>query len=537
MKKNYLVLENISKTYDDGYQAVDKINIKINKGDFITILGPSGCGKTTILKMIAGFEFPTTGKILLNNIDIKDLPINKRPTSTVFQDYALFPNMSVYKNITYGLKIMRKPLKNISVQEKKKREKIYREALKDSLSQTKKLIRQQKLIQKKINEYDQIYNRYPELKSIKHMRYAQYINRYDSLLAKLENKFGSTRIKKKSFINIKLFFSKIFNKKTPPKLNLKKYNKYEQAVIKLQAWYRFKTPIDRKIDILKFKNFKIEKEIAYWAVYPDVMYEKFDDKFTTRKLTKKEIENRANKMIDLVGLKGFENKYPDDLSGGMKQRVALARSLVIEPEILLLDEPLSALDAKVRVQMQKLLRNIHEKLKITFILVTHDQEEALTLSNKIVVMDKGKIKQIGSPKLVYEEPESLYVAKFIGSANIFDGKFIDHKTVLLNNKKINFLPQNNLNNLDNGKEVNIIIRPEDIKIVEKNKGFFNTSIRSVIYKGETYLISCNWKGKSILIKTTEKYNRDSMIGISWNLDAIHVIPKEQIYKNEFFDPI
>lgn len=177
-------------------------------------------------------------------------------------------------------------------------------------------------------------------------------------------------------------------------------------------------------------------------------------------------------MIHLVGLKGFEDKYPEDLSGGMKQRVALARALVVEPDIILLDEPLSALDAKVRLQMQNELKRIHNELKLTFILVTHDQQEALSLSNKIVVMSKGVIEQVGSPKSIYDTPSSLWVAKFIGSANIFQGQYLGNKKVQLFDKTFVCRESSNLKQINKNDLVDVIVRPEDVIVVKPKNGVF-----------------------------------------------------------------
>jgi spermidine/putrescine transport system ATP-binding protein len=188
--KNFIQLSNISKTYDDGYVAVKDINININNGEFVTLLGPSGCGKTTILKMLAGFELPTSGKIIVNNIDIKDLPINERPTATVFQDYALFPNMNIYQNITYGLKVMRKEISGITNQDFKDSEKVYREGIKKAANEIKKINNQQGKLLRQISKLNDLYKKYPEVESIKDMRELQYEMKEKSFLKKIKDKYG-----------------------------------------------------------------------------------------------------------------------------------------------------------------------------------------------------------------------------------------------------------------------------------------------------------------------------------------------------------
>ena len=219
---NIIELKNIVKTYDNGFTAVDGFNLEVKRGEFVTFLGPSGCGKTTTLRMIAGFEIPTSGEILLDGQDISKLPPNKRPINTVFQRYALFPHLNIFDNIAFGLKL--------------------------------------------------------------------------------------------------------------------------------------------------------------------------------KKLPKTEIVKKVKKVLEMVDLEGFEDRKVATLSGGQQQRIAIARALVNEPEILLLDEPLGALDLKMRKEMQIELKGMHDRLGITFIYVTHDQEEALTMSDKIVVISEGEIQQIGTPE-------------------------------------------------------------------------------------------------------------------------------------------
>ncbi|MBR1607333.1 MAG: spermidine/putrescine ABC transporter ATP-binding protein, partial [Clostridia bacterium] len=240
-------LENISKEYD-GVTVLDDINLYIRKKEFVTLLGPSGCGKTTTLRIIGGFEYPTTGRVMFEGKDITSLPPYKRRVNTVFQKYALFPHLNVYDNIAFGLKL--------------------------------------------------------------------------------------------------------------------------------------------------------------------------------KKMSRAEISKRVDKMLNLVNMAGYGKRSVDSLSGGQQQRIAIARSLVNEPEVLLLDEPLGALDLKLRKEMQLELKSMQQQLGITFLYVTHDQEEALTMSDTIVVMNAGHILQIGTPKKIYDEPKNAFVANFIGESNIIRGTMI-----------------------------------------------------------------------------------------------------------------
>jgi spermidine/putrescine transport system ATP-binding protein len=183
--KNYIQLIDIKKVYDDGYIAVQDINIAINKGEFVTLLGPSGCGKTTILKMLAGFDMPTNGRILVDDVDIKELPINQRPTATVFQDYALFPNMNVKQNIAYGLKVMRKQIKDVPPRLKEESENVYRIAVKKAALEIKKIEIQQGRILRQLVKLDAQYKMYQEVENIKSMRHTQFSMKTEYFLKKL----------------------------------------------------------------------------------------------------------------------------------------------------------------------------------------------------------------------------------------------------------------------------------------------------------------------------------------------------------------
>jgi spermidine/putrescine transport system ATP-binding protein len=198
-KKNYIQLVKVAKAYDDGYVAVKDININITQGEFVTLLGPSGCGKTTILKMLAGFEQPTSGKIIVDELDIKNLPVNQRPTATVFQDYALFPNMNVFENIAYGLKVMRKPLRNISDKVKERQEKIYRDAIKKAANEIKKIKNQQIELLREIVKIESQYAIHPEVMNIKDIRHLQYTTKNEYLLTRLRREQGDNANFKISF--------------------------------------------------------------------------------------------------------------------------------------------------------------------------------------------------------------------------------------------------------------------------------------------------------------------------------------------------
>ncbi|MDE7433804.1 MAG: ABC transporter ATP-binding protein [Mycoplasmoidaceae bacterium] len=238
MKTNFLKLQDVSKVYDNGYTALKDFNLSVKKGEFVTFLGPSGCGKTTTLRMIAGFEMPTTGKILIDNVDIKDLAINKRPTATVFQDYALFPNLTVMENVSYGLKMMRKPLRGIDKKEKQKVHHAYNDAVKRAAKEIKKIEKQQRDVLKDIAKTEKLYAKYPEALAIKNMRYQQYVAKIDSYLTQMDKKHGSSssKLNRKKIFKKKLpiFSTTIFNSKRPSNYNHKGLNEYEIKILDLK---------------------------------------------------------------------------------------------------------------------------------------------------------------------------------------------------------------------------------------------------------------------------------------------------------------
>ncbi|MDD4752403.1 MAG: ABC transporter ATP-binding protein [Desulfitobacteriaceae bacterium] len=344
MSQHIIELVNISKKFD-GSEALKKINLYIRKNEFLTLLGPSGCGKTTTLRIIAGFEQPTTGEILFEGKNINSLPPYKRRVNTVFQKYALFPHMNVFENIAFGLKI--------------------------------------------------------------------------------------------------------------------------------------------------------------------------------KKMAQDEIERKVKSVLNLVNLTGYEKRDVESLSGGQQQRIAIARALVNEPEVLLLDEPLGALDLKLRKGMQLELKNMQRRLGITFIYVTHDQEEALTMSDTIVVMREGVIQQIGTPQDIYNEPKNSFVAEFIGESNIISGTMVRDYLVDFAGREFTcldkgFAPQ---------EKVDVVVRPEDIRMVPENEGMIVGDVKSVIFKGVHYesIVSAREMQWKIHSTTMEPVN--NRVGLSIGPNDIHVMKR------------
>ena len=362
MSEKIIEFIGVSKTYSKTL-AVENVNFYVNKGEFITFLGPSGCGKTTTLRMIAGFEMPSEGQILLGGRDITALPPHKRPINTVFQRYALFPHLDVYDNIAFGLKLKK----------------------------------------------------------------ARVV---------LEDEDGN-RI------------------------------------------------------------------------------ERFE------KLTRDEIAEKVQNALKIVDLEGFEDRNISTLSGGQQQRVAIARAIVNEPEILLLDEPLGALDLKMRKEMQLELKEMHRKLGITFIYVTHDQEEALTMSDTVIVMKDGNIQQIGTPMDVYNEPKNVFVADFIGESNILSGLMTDKF-------KVKFAGQtfDCVDDFAKNEYVDVVVRPEDIIMTDAVGGQLVGSVTSSIFKGMHYEMTVMVGKNEFTVQSTEERKAGETIGLNIAPDAIHIMAKE-----------
>ena len=268
-----------------------------------------------------------------------------------------------------------------------------------------------------------------------------------------------------------------------------------------------------------------------YALFPHLnVYDNIAFGLRLKKLPKAEIDERVHKMLDMVMLKGFERRKVSSLSGGQQQRVAIARSLINEPRVLLLDEPLGALDLKLRKDMQKELKSIQQAIGITFIYVTHDQEEALSMSDIIVVMSDGEIQQIGTPTDIYNEPKNAFVADFIGESNILDGtmladckvKFAGHTFTCVDT---GFAPN---------ESVDVVVRPEDVDVVEPGKGMLTGTVTSVTFKGVHYEIIVDIKGFKWMIQSTDFVSEGATIGVYIEPEAIHIMKKSK-YSGMFGD--
>ena len=268
-----------------------------------------------------------------------------------------------------------------------------------------------------------------------------------------------------------------------------------------------------------------------YALFPHLnVYENIAFGLRMQKLPEAEIKERVMEMLETVSLKGFKHRRPEALSGGQQQRVAIARALVNRPKVLLLDEPLAALDLKLRKDMQIELKRIQQQVGITFIYVTHDQEEALTMSDTIVVMDKGSIQQIGTPEDIYNEPKNAFVADFIGESNIIDGIMPEDNVVQMYGRRFPCLDGGFAPN----EAVDVVIRPEDIDIVPVEQGQLTGTVTSVTFKGMQYDIIVDFRGFKWLIQTTDHCPEGARIGIKIDPDGIHVM-KKSAYSGMFGD--
>ncbi|MBE6581746.1 MAG: ABC transporter ATP-binding protein [Ruminococcaceae bacterium] len=261
-----------------------------------------------------------------------------------------------------------------------------------------------------------------------------------------------------------------------------------------------------------------------YALFPHLnVYENIAFGPRLRKMDKKELHEKVLKMLEVVNLKGFERRKVTTLSGGQQQRVAIARALINEPRVLLLDEPLGALDLKLRKDMQMELKNIQQRTGITFVYVTHDQEEALSMSDTVVVMDNGEIQQIGSPQDIYNEPENAFVADFIGESNIVDGIMLDDYLVSFSGKKFRCLD----NGFEKNEPVDVVVRPEDVDVVSVERGMLTGVVTSVTFKGVHYEIIVDIGGFKWMIQTTDYVENGASIGLYIEPDAIHVMKKSE----------
>ena len=288
---------------------------------------------------------------------------------------------------------------------------------------------------------------------------------------------------------------------------------------------------DKEINDLPPNKRHINTVFQKYALFPHLnVYENIAFPLRIKKKEENEIRERVTEMLKMVALTGFENKNVSNLSGGQQQRVAIARALISHPRVLLLDEPLGALDLKLRKDMQVELKNIQQRIGITFVYVTHDQEEALSMSDTIVVMADGEIQQIGTPTDIYNEPKNAFVADFIGESNIIDGVMLSDYNVRFAGHTFNCLDKG----FDKNEQVDVVVRPEDVDVVEPEKGMLTGQVSAVTFKGVHYEIIVDIKGFKWMIQSTDYVAPDQFIGLYIEPDAIHIMKKSK-YSGMFGD--
>ena len=386
---SFVSLQGINKVYPNGVQAVYDFNLDINKNDFIVLVGPSGCGKSTTLRMVAGLEDISSGYLYIDGVLSNYLPSKSRDISMVFQSYALYPQMSVYENIAFPLRIRKYDKKKYDYELV-----YYKEVI--------ELLDKKDIVQSIINSYD---------KSLNFGKPYEYIStKYNCL-------DGSAKYLLKEVL----------------KLTKLEFIETEFINIKDSIKEQYSNKLENRKETLKAKGKFVNDEFVYTDLNGNEIYIK-------AKLTEQEIRNKVFEAATILDLGPYLDRLPKELSGGQMQRVALGRAIVRNAKVFLMDEPLSNLDAKLRVMMRSEIVRIHEQIGATTIYVTHDQTEAMTMATKIVVMSKGWVQQVGTPKEVYSKPNNLFVAKFIGSPamNIFDGTYEDGKITLDDGFKVDF---------------------------------------------------------------------------------------------------
>lgn len=279
--------------------------------------------------------------------------------------------------------------------------------------------------------------------------------------------------------------------------------------------------LNKSIGELPANKRKVNTVFQDYALFPHLnVYDNIAFGLKLKKHSKKDIDKKVIDALKLVKLSGYEQRNINEMSGGQKQRVAIARAIVNEPEILLLDESLSALDLKLRTEMQYELRELQKRLGITFIFVTHDQEEALALSDYIFVMKDGKIQQFGTPTDIYDEPVNRFVADFIGESNIVEGKMVEDFVVNIYGQDFECVDAG----IPSGKKVEVVIRPEDISLIASDKGLFKATVDSMLFRGVHYEICCiDRKGYEWVIQTTKKAEVGSEVGLYFDPEAIHIM--------------
>ena len=457
--RKILELRNVCKTYGDNV-ILDHFNLSINEDEFVTFLGPSGCGKTTTLRIIGGFETMQSGQLLLDGVEIQNLPSHKRPINTVFQKYSLFPHLNVYDNIAFGLRNnIYSNVYDIGMMNMMEEYGFSEEDI-DSLAKKTSMIENPKDVKSFLNSFCE------ERSSLSALEKALKAK------GKRNVSFGAVRCEmaellKELGLNIPLSFSD----DTPYKIACK--------ALLAQT---------KEMDV----------------------YAKMKERLNKHSFKETVIKGEVLKALKLVNLEGYEDRDISSLSGGQQQRVAIARAIVNKPRILLLDEPLSALDQKLRKSMRLELKELQQKLGITFIVVTHDQEEAMVMSDTIVVMNGGEIQQMGRPEDIYNAPVNRFVASFIGEANILRGTFTGPREVTMLGKTFkvgskDFKPE---------EKINVIVEKDAFDIGSPETSRVVGVVEKASFSSNKYTLSVRVGDAHVVVESEDKFSPGQNIGLS-----------------------
>jgi len=501
--------ENVKIAYDD-FIAIKGVTLNVPDGEITTLLGPSGCGKSTLLRSLAGFVEPFEGRIFIGEKEVTILPPQRRNTAMIFQNYALWPHLSIFKNVEYGLKLR---LKHKIVYNMK----INSDGIIESTSYMKYGAKE---------DLVQLAEKMEKFVSGKNVKEVWNLT--------LDDIRGPLDIPE---IAIKTFFASLVfieTKEANAKfllgaLRLAIRNHFEFTVKKLPDWLpKKKTKEERKtIRTPLHLRFLWLTKPYFWvnrkAKYLNYKASK-DSAFEFRR-------EKVQEVLELVHLADQIDKNPTELSGGQQQRIALARSIVVEPDVLLCDEPLSNLDAKLRKELRTEIRSIIKKIGMTAIYVTHDQAEALAISDRIAVMNIGFIEQYGTPTEVFTDPQTLFVGQFIGSSSTLKGKIVaSDKVELVGGETVKIVTKQPL---EIGAEVNLIVRPEVISLHERTDSPIEFKIHTIEYLGTEVKITGTLKDDTIILvdfeEQTEKY-KEMKVG---DLLTGYITPEEVfVFVNE-----
>ena len=508
MAKKLIELKNIVKAYDNE-MVVNNLNLYVNENEFVTLVGPSGCGKTTTLRMIGGFETPDVGEIILNGEVVNNIPPYQRPINTVFQRYALFPHLNVFDNVAFGLRnfnrIFEDLKSNVRKQfDKEKKSLQYRLSVKGLTKDEKFEIKSRlKEIKKEINQ-----NIHDEKEKLIESRIAEIEKRYSKKIAEIEERISIEESNKQEVLDAEAALEELEEKIA----NEIKGNKLLKPKI-ISKYSKELNELKKKINQTELTElYKLLKETC----------RRNDEEVKSAKslmMSKHHIEEAVKEALKLVNLNGFENRRINQLSGGEQQRVAIARAVVNKPKILLLDEPLAALDLKLRQNMQYELKEMQRELGITFMFVTHDQEEALTMSDTVVVMQNGVIQQIGSPEDIYNEPKNRFVASFIGESNIIKGRYVGPNKVEFMGSVFDCVDDN----FEVNEPCDVVIRPEDFDIVPVEEAKLIGTVDATIFKGVHFEICAIVQGQEFVIHKYENVKVGDKIGLSVDPYEIHLM--------------